>query len=213
MLGLAERSIAATASAIDSAIARMSRAAQGDLASEIPAEIGENVPQLAHAMHSLFEQLHANLDSVQRLASFDAVTGLANRTNFRATCERMLGAGGATGVSGVGALFFLDLDRFKVVNDTMGHACGDALLGMVANRLRAVAYGVPGDGTGPTPLIGRLSGDELTIFFAHVGDAGEAARIGHAVLTALAEPFELGGTQVSVGASIGVACALATASR
>ena len=198
----AERSIATTAAAIDAAIARLTQAAQGDLNGAIPAEIAENVPQLAHAMHGLFQQLNANLDSVHRLAMFDPVTGLANRTNFRRTCERMLsdmapGSGGA--------LFFIDLDRFKAVNDTMGHACGDMLLGMVANRLRAVADGVPGDVTAPAPLIGRLAGDEFTMFFAGQDDPAEAARIGRAVLFALAEPFDLAGTDVSIGASIGIA--------
>jgi diguanylate cyclase (GGDEF)-like protein len=198
----AERSIAGTAAAIDAAIARLTRAAQGDLAGDIPPEIGENVPQLAHAMHGLFEQLNANLDSVQRLAMFDAVTGLANRTNFRRTCERML-ADPARG--GAGGLFFIDLDRFKAVNDTMGHACGDMLLGMVANRLRAVADGVPSNADAVPPLIGRLAGDEFTMFFPAIGDPSAAARIGRAVLFALAEPFDLAGNTVSIGASIGIA--------
>ena len=202
----AERSISATAAAIDAAIARLARAAHGDLSGEIPPEIAANVPQLATAMHSLFEQLNANLDSVHRLAMFDSVTGLANRTNFRRTCERMLvespiGPGGRGG----GALFFIDLDRFKAVNDTMGHACGDMLLGMVGNRLRAVADGVTVPTGSPPPLIGRLAGDEFTMFFSAIGDPAEAARIGRAVLFALAEPFDLSGTEVTIGASIGIA--------
>ena len=198
----AERSISATAAAIDAAIARLTRAAHGDLSGEIPAEIAANVPQLATAMHSLFEQLNANLDSVHRLAMFDPVTGLANRTNFRRTCERLL-AEAPLGTGG--ALFFIDLDRFKTVNDTMGHACGDMLLGMVANRLRAVADGVvTAAGTAP-PLIGRLAGDEFTMFFASITDPAEAARIGRGVLFALAEPFDLSGTEVTIGASIGIA--------
>ena len=198
----AERSISATASAIDAAIARLSRAAHGDLSGDIPAEIAENVPELATAMHGLFEQLNANLDSVHRLAMFDPVTGLANRTNFRRTCERLLvEAPAGTG----GALFFIDLDRFKAVNDTMGHACGDMLLGMVANRLRAVADGVAMPPGTPPPLIGRLAGDEFTLFFTGLGDQAEAARIGRGVLFALAEPFDLAGTEVSIGASIGIA--------
>src|ERR1700742_1523301 len=84
----AERTISATAGAIDAAIARLSRAANGDLEGEIPEEVQECVPPLARAMDGLFRQLHANLESVQRLAMFDPVTGLANRTNFRRTCER-----------------------------------------------------------------------------------------------------------------------------
>lgn len=198
----AERSISATASAIDAAIARLTRAAQGDLSAEIPTEIAENVPQLATAMHSLFEQLNANLDSVHRLAMFDPVTGLANRTNFRRTCDRML-SDMQPGASG--ALLFIDLDRFKSVNDTMGHACGDVLLGMVANRLRAVADGVPTAPGAMVPLIGRLAGDEFTMFFTDGADPAAAARIGRAVLFALAEPFDLAGTEVTIGASIGIA--------
>ncbi len=198
----AERSISATASAIDAAISRLTRAAHGDLSSEIPPEIAANVPQLATAMHSLFEQLNVNLDSVHRLAMFDPVTGLANRTNFRRTCERLLvEAPLGTG----GALFFIDLDRFKTVNDTMGHACGDMLLGMVANRLRAVADGVATAPGTPPPLIGRLAGDEFTMFFSALADSAEAARIGRGVLFALAEPFDLSGAEVTIGASIGIA--------
>uniref|UniRef100_UPI0035CB2276 putative bifunctional diguanylate cyclase/phosphodiesterase n=1 Tax=uncultured Sphingomonas sp. TaxID=158754 RepID=UPI0035CB2276 len=198
----AERSIAGTAAAIDSAIARLTSAAHGDLAGEIPAEIGEAVPQLAVAMRSLFEQLNTNLDSVNRLAMFDSVTGLANRTNFRRTCERMLAN---LPPGGAGALFFIDLDRFKAVNDTMGHACGDMLLGMVANRLRAVADGARRGESVVRPLIGRLAGDEFTMFFPGIADPADAARIGRAILSALAEPFDLSGNHVAIGASIGIA--------
>ena len=198
----AERSIAGTAAAIDAAIARLTRAANGDLEGDIPAEIAENVPELAHAMNGLFQQLNANLERVHRLAMFDPVTSLPNRTNFRRTCERALTdmPQGACAV-----LFFIDLDRFKVVNDTMGHAMGDMLLGMVANRLRAVADRVTAETGVPQPLIGRLAGDEFTMFFADIGDPAEAARIGRGVLFALSEPFDLVGNDIEIGASIGIA--------
>ncbi|WP_034160248.1 putative bifunctional diguanylate cyclase/phosphodiesterase [Sphingomonas sp. ERG5] len=198
----AERAISATASAIDSAIARLTRAAHGDLDGEIPAEIAENVPQLASAMRGLFQQLSCNLESVHRLAMFDPVTALPNRTNFRRTCERML-ADMPQEVHA--ALFFIDLDRFKVVNDTMGHAMGDMLLGMVANRLRAVADRVVSETGATQPLIGRLAGDEFTMFFRDLRDPADAARIGRGILFALAEPFDLSGTDVEIGASIGIA--------
>ena len=198
----AERSIASTASSIDAAIARLTCAAHGDLDSPIPGEIGENVPELARAMNGLFQQLSANLESVHRLAMFDTVTALPNRTHFRRACERALtdmgpGAGGA--------LFFIDLDRFKGVNDTMGHAMGDMLLGMVANRLRAVADQVGLGGDRPVPLIGRLAGDEFTMFFSGITDVEEAARIGRGVLYALSEVFDVSGTDIEIGASIGIA--------
>jgi diguanylate cyclase (GGDEF)-like protein len=198
----AERTIATTAGAIDSAIERLAEAAAGDLESPIPPGVRDQVPPLADAMAGLFRQLHANLESVQRLAMFDPVTGLPNRTNFRRTTERTL-AELPPGV--LAALFFIDLDRFKSVNDTLGHATGDALLGMVANRLRAVAERFANEPGGRTPLIGRLAGDEFTMFFPELVDVRDAARIGRAVLFALGEPFDLADQEVAIGASIGIA--------
>lgn len=197
----AERTIASTAGSIDAAITRLAQAANGDLESAIPHEVGENVPQLANAMEGLFRQLHSNLESVQRLAMFDPVTSLANRTNFRRTAERML-ADMPPGENAV--LYFIDLDRFKAVNDTLGHATGDALLGMVANRLRAVADRFAGAGA-RAPLIGRLAGDEFTMFFPGLADLKDADRIGRGILFALSESFDLADQEVSIGASIGIA--------
>ncbi|RYY26619.1 MAG: EAL domain-containing protein [Sphingomonadales bacterium] len=198
----AERTIASTAGSIDAAIERLAQAANGDLEGEIPPEVGENVPQLAYAMEGLFRQLHANLESVQRLAMFDPVTGLANRTNFRRTAERML-ADMPMGENAV--LYFIDLDRFKAVNDTLGHATGDALLAMVANRLRAVADRFAGEAGGRKPLIGRLAGDEFTMFFPAIADLKHTDRIGRGILFALSESFDLADQEVSIGASIGIA--------
>ncbi len=198
----AERTIAATAGAIDAAIARLSRAANGDLEGDIPQEVQECVPPLANAMDGLFRQLHANLESVQRLAMFDPVTALPNRTNFRRTCERML-ADLPAGKAAV--LYFIDLDRFKAVNDTMGHATGDMLLGMVANRLRAVADRFGAEHAGRPPLIGRLAGDEFTMFFPELASVRDADRVGRGILYALSEPFSLADQEISIGASIGIA--------
>lgn len=197
----AERSIATTAAAIDAAIARLAKAANGDLQSEIPREVGENVPPLASAMEGLFRQLHGHLENVQRLAMFDPVTGLANRTNFRRSVERTLTA---LEPGAEGALFFIDLDRFKRVNDTLGHAVGDQLLGMVANRLRAVGERFSREGH-YAPMIGRLSGDEFTMFFPTLVDRDDAPRIGRGILFALSEPFDLADQEISIGASIGIA--------
>lgn len=196
------RGIADRAAAIDDAIARLAQAGRGDFDSPIPLKTKQSVPELAQAMSILFTQTAANIESVHRLAMFDPVTGLANRTNFRRSCERVLIA---MPQGEVGALFFIDLDRFKAVNDTMGHAMGDMLLGMVANRLRAVADRVVGEFGGPMPLIGRLAGDEFTMFFQQLPNRDEANRIATGILFALGEPFELLGTDVEIGASIGIA--------
>ncbi|MCW4461218.1 EAL domain-containing protein [Sphingomonas sp. BT-65] len=198
----AERTIASTAAAIDAAIGRLTSAANGDLESEIPQEVGECVPPLAEAMDGLFRQLHSNLESVQRLALFDPVTALPNRIHFRRSCERALTE---LPHETMAALFFVDLDRFKAVNDTLGHAMGDQLLGMVANRLRAVAdrFGVEDEMR--QPLIGRLSGDEFTIFFPAISNVRDADRIGRGILFALSEPFDLADQEVGIGASVGIA--------
>jgi diguanylate cyclase (GGDEF)-like protein len=200
--GYAERTLAVTAGAIDAAILRLRQAANGDLQSRVPPEVRESVPSLAHAMEGLFRQLHVNLENVQRLAMFDPVTNLANRTNFRRTTERMLAE---LPQGALAALFFIDLDRFKTVNDTLGHATGDQLLGMVANRLRTVADRFGSEPGGRPPLIGRLAGDEFTLFFPELIEARDAARIGRAVLFALAEPFDLADQEIAIGASIGIA--------
>src|SRR3546814_20646757 len=91
----------------------LSRAANGDLDEDIPAEIARTLPELAVAMDGLFRQLGENLESAQRLAMFDPVTALPNRINFRRSCERAL-AGLAPG--SVAALLFIVLDRFKAGN-------------------------------------------------------------------------------------------------
>ena len=197
----AERAISSTAGAIDAAIVRLAQAAEGDLDGEIPPEIGRDVPQLATAMTALFRQLDTNIEGIRRVARSDLVTGLPNRGHFREAGEAAL----AVLPSGCGAaLFFIDLDRFKAVNDTLGHARGDMLLAAVAGRLRAVADEAAVAGAGP-PLIGRLAGDEFTVLMPGIGETGAAMRIGHAMLYALARPFTVDEHAVDIGASIGVA--------
>ncbi len=198
----AERAVGTTASALDAAIERIAEAARGDLESPVPPEVGVVVPHLAQAMDGLFQQVAANLDSVHRLAMYDPVTNLPNRTHFRRVAERQLSE---MPRGDVAALLFIDLDRFKAVNDTMGHATGDVLLGMVANRLRAVADSVTAGGGIGKPLIGRLAGDEFTMLFPKLDDANQAARIARGVLYALTEAFDLAGADVEIGASIGIA--------
>src|SRR3546814_7881459 len=78
-------------------------------------------------------------------------------------------------------------------SDLLGHSIGDSLLGMVANRLRAVAARA---GRGSHAIVGRLAGDEFTIFLPDIGSTAEAARVGRAVLFALGEPFEIAGQEI-----------------
>jgi diguanylate cyclase (GGDEF)-like protein len=199
----ARRTIATTATAIDAATERLLSAAHGDLQSPVAPEIGHELPDLSVAMQSLFSQVRTNLDHVQALALFDQITGLANRTSFCRQVERSLAEHDDNGHP---TLFFIDLDGFKAVNDTLGHAAGDQLLGRVAGRLREVVMAQVSAGGGGDAVIGRLAGDEFTLFFPHLSGPAAAQRIARAVQFALGERFDLGSQHVELGASIGIAC-------
>ncbi|KQN06566.1 response regulator PleD [Sphingobium sp. Leaf26] len=198
----ARRTIATTATAIDAATDRLLSAAHGDLQSRVPTEIGQELPDLSVAMESLFSQVRTNLDHVQTLALFDQITGLANRTSFCRQVERLLAERDDNGTA---TLFFIDLDGFKGVNDTLGHAAGDQLLARVAGRLREVVMAQVSTGGGDA-VIGRLAGDEFTMFFPHLSGPAAAQRIARAIQFALGERFDLGSQHVELGASIGIAC-------
>jgi diguanylate cyclase (GGDEF)-like protein len=198
----AERALSHTAAAIDLAIARLAAAAEGDLDSPIPPGIAAQVPQLAAAMTGLFRQFDHDIEGVRRTARVDLVTGLPNRGHFREAAEATLDAPDFAGA----ALFFIDLDRFKSVNDTLGHARGDMLLADVAGRLRAVAQESVA-ASAPGPLVGRLAGDEFTLLLPGIADTAAATPVGRSILRALAEPFVVDGGSIDVGGSVGVALA------
>ncbi|MCU4184048.1 EAL domain-containing protein [Acidiferrimicrobium sp. IK] len=127
-------------------------------------------------------------------AKHDGLTGLPNRAFFLSQLrEALSGPGGGHGV----AVLFMDLDRFKVVNDSFGHAEGDRLLVAVADRLRAITR----DGE----TVARFGGDEFTLL-CHVGaDPGHAQVVAARVAEALSRPFPVGPRQFHVSVSIGVA--------
>ena len=102
-------------------------------------------------------------------------------------------------------MLFVDLDRFKIVNDSLGHARGDQLLIMVANRLRVVVNAEFAGNARTRPLLARLAGDEFTMFFPEIESADEIERVARRVVVAISEPFELCAHSVDIGASIGVA--------
>ena len=127
--------------------------------------VRRTMPKLATAVDTLFAEVRASIENAHALGMFDPVTSLPNRLHFRSEADKLLGEA----VSGTrSAMLFVDLDRFKNVNDSLGHARGDQLLIMVANRLRVV---VNAEFAGPAvarPLLARLAGDEFTIFFPNI---------------------------------------------
>jgi diguanylate cyclase (GGDEF)-like protein len=139
--------------------------------------------------------LQDSSDQSRQAALHDPLTGLPNRVLILQLIEHAFRGGRRTGR--VSAVLFLDLDRFKEVNDTYGHQVGDQLLIAVAERLTGLLR--PGDS------LARLSGDEFVILCENLADTSEADPIAVRLSAALSEPFNLAGIEVSVSASIGIA--------
>ena len=146
-----------------------------------------------HDNQRLIVQLREHEVRLRRQALFDDLTGLANRTHFR----EELGAALDTAEPGTVSLLLVDLDGFKAVNDTLGHAAGDLLLAGVADKLRSSVRA--GD------LPARLGGDEFAVLL-HDCDALDAERTAQRILQAMTVPVTVDGTPVHANASIGVAC-------
>ncbi len=146
-------------------------------------------------------------DQARELAFCDPLTGLPNRELFRRQLDASLHH--ARRSRSTLAVLFLDLDDFKKVNDTFGHSVGDRLLRDVANRFRlrvrvsdtVARRGVAAAGNS----ISRLGGDEFTFLLADIGEPADAALVADRLIGALREPFDLGGFEVFVGASVGIA--------
>ncbi len=131
---------------------------------------------------------------VQQLARYDALTGLANRSMFVQQLEHALTR--AQHSAATLSVFFIDLDRFKAINDTLGHGAGDELLKCVAQRLTGLLRGAS--------VVGRLGGDEFVVLLDGCRDTAMLTRIAGRLLTELAEPLQLAGRPAQVTASIGI---------
>lgn len=141
---------------------------------------------------------------MEHLAHHDALTGLPNRTFFGKKLEEMI-AGMGEGGRRVN-IMLLDLDRFKSINDGLGHASGDALLVSFAERLLSLMR--PGD------IAARFGGDEFAIIQAVRKDSlVEASKLASSIIRSLTRPFMLLGKEVSVGTSIGICTEVAVGSE
>jgi diguanylate cyclase (GGDEF)-like protein/PAS domain S-box-containing protein len=139
-------------------------------------------------------------ERIQYLATRDALTGLPNRLLLADRANQAILAAART--RGSLALLFLDLDRFNLINDSLGHAAGDALLRAVAERLGGVG------GSSSTlrrdDTLARLGGDEFVLLWNGLKDTADAAALAQRALTILARPFTIEGRTLSVTASIGI---------
>ncbi|MCU6455758.1 EAL domain-containing protein [Sphingomonas sp. A2-49] len=135
---------------------------------------------------------------ITRLALFDGLTGLANRQRMRHSLDKTLQQQ-QSGPYRPASLFLMDLDRFKAVNDTLGHQAGDALLKQVAQRLERVV--------GDAGLVGRLGGDEFQVLLPGLDNRDTLAGLARELIAGLSQPYFIAGASVSIGCSIGIAIA------
>jgi diguanylate cyclase (GGDEF)-like protein/PAS domain S-box-containing protein len=133
-------------------------------------------------------------ERIQHMATHDALTGLPNRLMFSQLLNHAIQS--AKRHQRQFAVFFIDLDRFKTINDTLGHEAGDLLLQEIAMRFKQTLRAAD--------VVGRLGGDEFVILIEEVGDPSQVATVAHKILTAAIKPMVLLGEECRVTASIGI---------
>ena len=146
--------------------------------------------------HEDITEQRQNESRIQHLARHDALTDLPNRIQF---LEKMGEAEAAIRRGEKFAVLCIDLDRFKAVNDTQGHAVGDELLRQVAARL----WGT----TRESDVLARLGGDEFSILLRPIEEPAHAAKVADRIVKSMATPFTIDGKQIDIGASVGIAMA------
>ena len=167
---------------------------------EIPIELSVARMRLGAEWHAVamlrdISQRKLLEEELLRLARHDVLTGLPNRAVFVEALELAIAQAGRNGKTF--ALFYLDLDHFKDVNDTLGHPIGDLLLQAVAQRLKAAIR--------KTDTVARFGGDEFALINANIEEPTDAVELAEKVLKTLSEPFSVQGNDIRSGASVGIA--------
>lgn len=178
-------------------VQRATRALQ-DANENLEKRVAERTRELVHANEQLkieITERERSQATIEYLAHHDALTGLANRALFRTQLDEALARARRSGENL--AVHFLDLDGFKTINDTLGHAMGDQLLKCIADRLQATLR--------DTDKIARLGGDEFAILQLAADLPSGAAVLAGRIIEAVKEPCVLDGHQILVGTSIGIA--------
>ncbi len=171
------------------------------------ADSAGRIVRLYGTVHDITERKHAE-EKMHYLAMYDALTGLPNRQLFHEQLELVVARARRNGERV--AAMFIDLDRFKRINDTLGHATGDMLLREVSVRLNNCVrtndrVGRDGKLDASEGQVARLAGDEFTVTLDTLREPQDAARVARRILAELSRPFMLSGQEVVVTASIGIA--------
>lgn len=159
--------------------------------------VNERTAELQQANAALREEIFQRLEAeskLHRLAHHDPLTGLPNRLLFFSQLKMAIERAQRHGRRF--ALLFLDLDRFKIINDTLGHAVGDKLLQSAASRLTTMVR--------REDMVARWGGDEFVILVEEVANARDAALLAGKLVVALAEPAQIGNDDVDASVSIGI---------
>jgi len=146
--------------------------------------------------HEDVTEQHGHEEKIRHLARHDALTDLPNRVLFREEMDKIEARMGGGEIM---AVLQVDLDRFKDVNDTLGHAVGDAVLIEVARRMREASR--------ESDVVARIGGDEFALLVGPLDNARQAARIADRIVKSVARPLSIDGNQIMIGASIGIAMA------
>jgi diguanylate cyclase (GGDEF)-like protein len=171
----------------------ISTAADGEFDGELSRSPISEIDAIAAAYNQMSGAIQESTDSLVHRAFHDPLTGLPNRALFLSGFTRALS--GAQRNNRV-AVLFLDVDRFKYLNDTLGHAIGDQLLSVFSQRLVGAAEG---------QMVARLGGDEFTVLIQSTNAQATALRIAERILHSLKRPFSLSGHEMFVSSSIGIA--------
>ena len=174
----------------------------------LSSEVNAFTPDLVELLHRLANNVSFALENFQRaeekaradervqyLATHDGLTGLPNRANFNVLLHEAIRV--ARRAARRFAVLFIDVDRFKVINDSLGHVAGDELLVEIAARL--------GRCLEPTDVVARLGGDEFVVVLKNAEDAGSVGAAAREILRAVSEPLLLCGVECRTTASIGIA--------
>jgi diguanylate cyclase (GGDEF)-like protein len=161
---------------------------------ELLRRLAENVSFALQNFDRADEKIRAD-QQIQYLATHDGLTGLPNRMMFNQLLEQSIKS--ARRKESKCAVLFIDLDRFKIINDSLGHSVGDALLVEVASRLRSSVR--------ESDVVARLGGDEFVIVLSEIFDSDQIAMVARKVLSGLVSPLNLAGHDCRTTGSIGIA--------
>jgi diguanylate cyclase (GGDEF)-like protein len=156
--------------------------------------VGGRVSELRHRLRRSNEELTSALAMIQKMATHDALTGLPNRALFNETLVHAIGQ--AHRHHRQLALFFLDMDRFKNINDTLGHSIGDRVLQEAARRITGAVRG--------SDMVARLGGDEFVLLVEDFADTADLADVAVKILAAFQSTVVVDGQELALSASVGV---------